>query len=368
MSAAATSGFPAPPATLTGKVQRLGLGILALFATAAALAPWLAPYGPNELVCSPFAAPSGAHWLGCNDIGHDLLSRLIHGTRVSLTVGLGVATLSTLVAVGIALTAGYRGGLIDQVLMRLVDVVMSLPFLPLVIVLGVYLGASITTQVLVITLVMWAQPVRELRAQVLALRSAEYVEASVTMGAGPWTIARRHLLPELAPLVVPQFVLVAHAAILIESSLSFLGLGDPVQTSWGSMLFYANARTAFLTGAWAYWVLPPGLCIALVVTAFALVGFGVGPDGVRRRIKPVDRLGPVKATPAAGALSVRDLCVDYEGSPSHRAVDDVNLELAPGEVVALVGESGSGKTTAALASLRPCAPAGVDQGRRRDAG
>ena len=348
----ARRAFPAPLSTLTGRIQRLGMAIVAAFALTALLAPWLTAYAPDALVCTPFAPPSAAHWLGCNDVGHDLFSRLIHGARVSLTVGLAVATLATSVAVLVALTAGYRGGLVDQVLMRLVDVVMSLPFLPLVIVLGVYLGASITTQVLVIALVMWAQPVRELRAQVLALRSAEYVEAAVSMGAGPWTVYRRHLLPELAPLIVPQFVLVAHAAILIESSLSFLGLGDPVQTSWGSMLFYANARTAFLTGTWMNWVLPPGLCIALVVTAFALIGFGVGPDEIRRRVAPIGRARRPEPRPTAAALSIQSLTVEHLGAEHPRTVDRADLDLAAGEILALVGESGSGKTTAALASLR----------------
>ncbi len=347
--------YLAPLSTMTGRIQSLGLLILFVFIAAAVFAPLLTQYGPKELVCDPFQRPGGAHWLGCNDVGQDLLTKLLYGARVSLFVGLAVATVSTLVATAIAITAGYRGGWVDQVAMRIVDVVMSLPFLPLVIVLGVYFGASIMTQVLVISFVMWAQPVRELRSQVLSIRSAGFVEASASMGASALAINIRHILPELLPLIVPQFVRVAHNAILVESSLAFLGLGDPVQDSWGSMLFHANARTAFLTGAWTNWVLPPGLAIAIAVVAFAFVGFGFSTGETRRRSKVVNVPKDEGVSPEAAAdarLAVRDLVVDYAvPTTSVRAVDHVSLDLRQGEFVGLVGESGSGKTTVAMAVL-----------------
>src|SRR5690606_7882302 len=138
----------------------------------------------------------------------------------------------------------------------------------------VFFGASIQTQVLVIAFVMWASPLRELRAQILSLRSAGFAEASRSMGASAWFVGIRHLLPELALPIVPQFIRIAHAAILVETSLSFLGLGDPLQDSWGSILFHANARAAFPTGSWVYWILPPGLAVSLTVLALAFIGFG----------------------------------------------------------------------------------------------
>ncbi len=142
----------------------------------AIFAPLIAQFGPREIACEPFSAPTSRHWLGCNDFGQDLFAQLLYGARVSLFVGILVASLSTLIATILALFAGYHAGQegqnnseqstawIDKIIMRMVDVALSLPFLPLVIVLGVYFGASIQTQILVITLVMWAHPVRELRA------------------------------------------------------------------------------------------------------------------------------------------------------------------------------------------------------------
>ncbi|ODT84078.1 MAG: hypothetical protein ABS76_00800 [Pelagibacterium sp. SCN 64-44] len=349
-------GFLAPAGTATGKVQRLGLGLLALIVLMAVFAPLLAPHGPRDLSCAPFEKPSWAHLFGCDDAGHDIFSQVLHGARVSLTIGLLVAVVSTAIAAALAVIVGVYGGWVDRLVMRLVDVVLALPFLPLVIVLGVFFGASIQTQVLVIAFVMWASPVRELRAQILSLRSAGFVEASRAMGAGAWFVGIRHLLPELAPLIVPQFVRIAHAAILVETSLSFLGLGDPLQDSWGSILFHANARAAFLTGSWVYWIMPPGLAVSLTVLALAFIGFGydgsVGPRLTSAR--PVPPARPEGAAPAPDAVvTASGLRVTYDTEfGSSEAVRGVSLNLRRGELVGLVGESGSGKTTASLAILR----------------
>ena len=348
--------FLAPRASSTGRIQRLGIGILGGMILIAAAAPALSPYGPSELACAAFEKPSLAHPLGCDDAGHDLLAQVLYGARISLFVGLMVASLATALAAGLAVLVGVYGGWVDRLVMRAADVVLSLPFLPLVIVLGVYFGASIRTQIMVIALVMWASPLRELRAQILALRSAGFVEASRAMGAGAWFVGRRHLLPELAPLIVPQFIRIAHAAILVETSLSFLGLGDPLQDSWGTILFHANARAAFLTGAWVWWILPPGVAISLTVLALAFIGFGydgaVGPRLRHRR--PAPAVAPEGVAPAEGAaLTARGLRVAYDAETgSAEAVRGVSLTLPKGALVGLVGESGSGKTTAALAILR----------------
>lgn len=179
-----TRSFIAPISTATGKVQWLGIAMLAIIALLAILAPIFAGYGPREIACAPFEKPNPAHWLGCDDAGYDIWAQLLFGARVSLAVGLSVALVSTIVATSVAILVGFYGGWVDRLIMRFIDVVLALPFLPLVIVLGVYFGASIQTQVTVIALVMWANPVRELRAQILAIRSAGFVEASIAMGAG----------------------------------------------------------------------------------------------------------------------------------------------------------------------------------------
>lgn len=334
-----------------------GLAILAVFAIAGIFAPWLAPYEPFERVGTPFARPSAEHLLGCNDVGYDLFTELIYGGRISLFIGLFASFFATGLATALALLSGYYGGLLDRIIMRLVDVVMSLPFLPLVIVLGVFLKPGIHTQIIVITTVMWAHPCRELRSQVLKIRESGFIDSARAMGDRSASIIFRHVLPELMPLIVPQFVRVVQTAIMIESSLSFLGLGDPVLKSWGSILFFANTRAAFLTGAWVNWVLPPGFCIALTVLAFSLIGFSLGGKVglsyfsfgsflLSRKEKPA-------AVPDKGKrLSIRNLSVIYQSSSEvFQAVNHTGFEVAEGEILGLVGESGCGKSTIAMSIL-----------------
>ena len=345
---------------LLSPVQQAGTGILALLVVTVIIGPIVSPYAPSETVCAPFAEPSSSHLLGCNDVGQDLLTGILAGGRVSLAIGLATALVTTVLATVYAVTAAYRGGVADLVAMRVVDAVMALPFLPLIIVLGAFFGGSVFVQVAILCLVMWAQPVRELRAQTLNLRSADYVGASRAMGASAWRNVTRHIVPELAPLIVPQFVRVAHHAILIESSLSFLGLGDPVRKSWGTILFHANARTAFLTDAWLWWVMPPGLLIALSVVALALIGHGIGDRRNEGTAAATLRHGKGRPRRTEGAFETADVTVAYS---DHRAADQVSLSIAPGETLGVVGESGSGKSTLAMAALRLLPPAGrIDGG------
>jgi peptide/nickel transport system permease protein len=239
----------------------------------AAGADWIAPYDPNAQIGRPFEAPSAAHWLGANDIGQDILSELIHGTRASLTIGLLAAALSVAIGTAFGLLAGYCRGWTDATLMRLADVVMTIPFLPLMILLSAYLGPSRWNLIAIIGLLTWARPARVIRAQTLSLVQRDHVLAVRALGAGDVRIMRRHVLPAVLPLAMTQFVLAASSAILLEAGLSFLGLGDPTQKSWGTMLYYAQARNAFLTGSWPWWVVPPGLMITVSVLSFALLTF-----------------------------------------------------------------------------------------------
>ena len=335
-----------------------GFILLGLFLFASVFAPLLTRYDPYKRTGAPFEKPNRDHILGCNDVGHDLFSELLYGGRVSLAVGIFAAIFSTLFATLAALLGGYFGGALDRVIMRIVDVVMSLPFLPLVIVLGVFIGPGIGTQILVISIVMWAHPCRELRSQVMKIKESGFISASRAMGETSGKIVFRHVLPELMPLIVPQFVRVAQSSIMIESALSFLGLGDPVVKSWGSILFFANTRAAFLTGAWTYWVVPPGLSIALVVLAFSFIGFSIGGRvGLDYRSYGSFILSRLKIpSPPKNdigmALSITNLSTVYNPGPQEvRAVEDVFLELVPGKFTGLVGESGCGKTTIAMSVL-----------------
>jgi len=324
-----------------------------VIAFAAIVGPPLSPYAPDEMACAPFEPPSGAHPLGCNDVGQDLLTGILAGGRVSLAVGLAAAALATLAATFFALLVATRGGFVDVLAMRLVDAVMALPFLPLVIVLGAFLGGSAVASVLILSVVLWAQPVRELRSETLRLRRADFVEASRAMGASSFRIATRQVLPEIAPLLVPQFVRSAHHAILVESSLSFLGLGDPVLKSWGTILFHANARTAFLTDAWLWWILPPGLLIALSVLSLALIGHGFGERSGEGSAAATPATGDRPARTGEAPLEIARASVAYG---DHMAVRDVSMGIAAGTTLGLVGESGSGKSTLAMAVLRLLPP------------
>lgn len=258
-----------------GGVGVAGIVLLAALAAAGLLAPWIAPYPPDETTGAPFAPPSREHPLGTNDVGQDLLSELLYGARISLTIGFLAAAVSVSLGTLAGVAAGYFGGWVDAALMRLVDIVLVVPFLPLMILLAAYLGPSFWNIILVIGILVWARPARVIRAQVLSLRSLEFVAAARALGASPGRILRRHVLPGVLSLSLAQFILAAGTAILIEASLSFLGLGDPTAKSWGATLYYAQARGAFLSGAWRWWVLPPGLLITAAVCGFAFTGFAL---------------------------------------------------------------------------------------------
>jgi peptide/nickel transport system ATP-binding protein/peptide/nickel transport system permease protein len=251
---------------------RIGAVLLTVMAVLAVFGPALAPYDPSLPVAAPYQPPSAAHWLGTNDIGQDLLSELLVGARVSLAIGLLAAAVSVAFGTLVGILAGALGGWVDGVLMRLTDVVLTLPFLPLVIVLATFFGPSLVTTAAVLSLVIWARPARVVRSQALTVEGRAYVEAAHALGGRATHVLRRHILPAVAPVALSQFVLAVSSAVLAEASLAFLGLGDPLSKSWGSILFYAQTRGAFLTGAWPWWVLPPGLMIAATVLGFALLG------------------------------------------------------------------------------------------------
>jgi ABC-type dipeptide/oligopeptide/nickel transport system permease subunit len=252
-----------------------GLVVIALFLLAALFPQILSPYDPNDLVGPPFSRPDQRFLLGTNDIGQDILSELIWGCRISLTVGIVAGLLSVLGGLLAGVVSGYVGGVVDELIMRLVDVVLVIPFLPLMILLGSFIGPSLGTLIIVISATSWAAPARIIRSQTLSVKQDDYVQVARAIGATERRIMWRHVLPGVLPLSLSQFVTAASAAILTEAALSFLGLGDPTVKSWGTMLQFAQARGAFFTGSWVWWVIPPGLCITAATLGFALAGFAI---------------------------------------------------------------------------------------------
>ena len=252
----------------------IGLSLIILLVIIALIAPYISPYDPTERVGRPFSPPSSAHALGTNDIGQDILSELIYGARISLFVGLMAGTITIVIGVSVGLLAGYFPHL-GGPLMRLTDIVLVLPFLPLLVILAAYLGRSLVITMLIIGLLIWASTARLIRSQVLIIVNQDFVTAAQSLGAGHWHIIIHHVLPQVLLLAITEFVQVIGQAILLEASLSFLGLGDPLQKSWGSVLYWAQVRGAFLSPAWAWWVLPPGLLIGMATLGFAMVGFAL---------------------------------------------------------------------------------------------
>ena len=274
---------PRPRRRTSRTLAIVGAVVLALFGVLAVFGDAIAPYEARERAGRPFLTPSGDHLLGTDDVGHDILSELIGGARVSLLIGLAAAAIAVVAGGLLGAVSGYRRGAIDAALMRAVDFALVVPTIPLLIVLASYLERGMRSQILVVALLLWAEPARIVRSQVLSVRERSHVLAARTFGArGPYLI-RRHVVPAITPLLIAQFVRVVSIAILFEVALSFVGLGDPVRRSWGSMIQFATDRGAFLTGAWKWWILPPGLCIAVVVCSFAFVGLGL-EERVDRRL------------------------------------------------------------------------------------
>lgn len=331
----------------THGLSRLGGGILVcLFALLAFVGPELAPFSPHEWVGAPFEAPSPRHWLGTDDMGHDLWTLFLHGARHSLLTALPAAAGAVLIGALIGASAGYLGGRWDFLAMRLIDVQLAMPTLPLVLVAAFYAGPDRGTLIAVLAFALWARCSRELRPQAVVLRDADFIVAERAMGAAEGNILIRHVCPVLAPLLWAQFANVLHHAVLLESTLGFLGLGDPQWPSWGQTLYYANARAAFLGDAWLWWVLPPGLAIGLLVLSFALLGTG-RPRGAGLSVAHVPETPPPFDAPAsASLLEVRQLRVAYtNGSQSRNVLHGLNLTVAPGEVLGIAGVSGGGKTS-----------------------
>ncbi|WP_217597614.1 ABC transporter permease [Cohnella sp. GbtcB17] len=260
-----------------------GIVILVLFTVAAALA-FLSPHDPNALnALERLKPPSGAHWFGTDDYGRDYFTRALYGGRVSLTVGFASMILATGIGVVIGVASGYFGGWIDNLLMRLVEVIMSIPSFLILLLLSVFLKPSVGNLIVIISLLMWMNMARIVRAETMSLKEREYVLYARASGQGTFGIVRRHILPNLMPVVIVGATNNIASAIMMESSLSFLGFGvQAPNATWGSMLNNAQGLIAQAP----YLALFPGLFILLTVLSFNVLGdilrVGFEPKLVKR--------------------------------------------------------------------------------------
>jgi len=251
-----------------------GVVILLFFLLLALLGPLFMPFSTMQFgnVEDMLLPPSSQHLLGTDDMGRDVLANLVAGARISLLIGAVATAISMIIGTLIGIISGYFGGGIDNLLMRFTDFFLVIPWLPLMMVLAAILGSSLWNIIFVIGITGWAGTARVVRAQTLSVKERQFIERTVSIGAGSGHIMMRHILPNVFPLVFANTVLVAAVAIVSETTLSFLGLGDPTMASWGMMLHYAFEGGATAAGAWWYY-LPPGICVVLVVLSFTLLGY-----------------------------------------------------------------------------------------------
>ena len=363
------------------RMALVGLGMLIVIVLVAVFAPLIATYDPavsaDVTSADVYNPPSQQPWFGTDDAGKDVFSSFIYGARVSLIVGFFAAFISVIIGGVIGIAAGFYGGRTENLLMRFTDIMLVIPDLPLMVVIVALTKPNLLNIIFVIGLLGWTTTARIVRSQTLAVKSRKFVLRARAIGAGNAHIIRHHILPLVMPLLVVNAILVISLAILNESTLSFIGLGDPTAISWGQMLNFAFGRGAMSVGAW--WALvTPGFGIVWVVLALTLFGHGLEQVlNPRLETHHLMRARDVIKHEAAGKplhggtrqrvpdeapilIEVNDLSISYinEGKPPARAVENVSFTLRQGELLGLVGESGCGKTTLVLGLLKLLPAAG----------
>jgi peptide/nickel transport system permease protein len=261
----------------------VGAVLLLLVLLGAVLAPVLAPYGLHKQAGPVFGHPSWSHPLGLDDGGIDMVTLLMWGARISLVVGFAATFVSMVIGGAVGVAAGYFGGKVDTVLMRITDYFLVIPDVPLMIVVAAIWGPSLFHIVIVIGILLWTSTARVIRAQVKSVRERVYVKRARALGAGHARIVFRHVLPQVAPLLIANTVLTIAVAIFDETALSFLGLGDPSRISLGKVIENAFQRAAISTGAW-WAIVPPGALVAVIILSCSLVG-GAIEDALNPRLR-----------------------------------------------------------------------------------
>lgn len=266
------------PTTGQGKQHYLafiGGAMVLVLVVIAVFAPWLSPFDPLKAVADSFGdpfPPGAPYWLGTDELGRDILSRLVYGARISLFVAVVATSLTLLIGVTIGLCAGFFGGWVDTLLMRLTDVVLSFPALLLAIALAALFQPGLTSILVVIAVVSWTGVARTVRGEVLTVRERDFVAAAHALGATPLRLMLRHVLPNVLPTIIVMGALSTSGTVLLDAGLSYLGLGVPVPTpSWGRMI--SDSQTYYRLAPWL--MICPGVAIVYAVVAFNFLGYGL---------------------------------------------------------------------------------------------
>ena len=252
---------------------RWGLLFLSFWVVVALAGFFVTPYAPDAYAGKAFLPPSAAHWLGTNDVGQDLLSQLVAGARTSLGVAIGAALVSALLGALLGAGGTLVGGWAERLTVRMMDVGLVIPPILAAMLAAAYLQPSSVTLIGILAFFFWPGTGRLLRSQTLLLRESGPVTAARTFGAGRWYLLRRHVLPDLAPVLSAAMIHDARRAVFLEAGLAFLGISDPTTQSWGRMIQQALSFTYLDTCGW--WLLPPGIAVSSLVLALALIGAGL---------------------------------------------------------------------------------------------
>jgi len=250
-----------------------GLAMLSAIVLLAALASLLSAYPPDYYTGQIFSPPSADHLLGTDSVGQDIWSRLLYGARTSLAVAAAVALISSLLSILIGATSAIFGGFFERFWMRIVDAMTAMPFVIVMILIAAYMRPNLLLLVLMLSAFSWPGGARIVRAQVLSLKERMHISASRTFGAGWGHLLHRHIVPDLAPIILAVMIQDARRAVFMEAGLSFLGVSDPMTISWGKMMH--QALSFVYLDVWKWWLLPAGLALSLTLVGLSLVGFGL---------------------------------------------------------------------------------------------
>ena len=254
---------------------RFGIAVFAVIVLLALFAPLLAGYDPIAQSVHSFLAPSWSHPLGTNHVGQDIWSQLVYGARTSLLVGISVGLLSTLLAAVVGTSAALVGGVYDSIVMRLVDALIVIPIIIVLILVAAYLRPNMWTIIVLLSLLGWQGGARIVRAQALSLKEELHVAAARSFGAGTRYLMRRHIVPDLGPILLVEFIYTMRRAVFLEAGLAFIGISDPNVISWGVMM--REAMEYSYLNVWAWWLLPAGIALSLLIVSITFIGHSMEP-------------------------------------------------------------------------------------------